>query len=352
MIEQLRQTLRALEKPAGIEDGAGTLPLGVPAIDAALGGGLACGALHEIAAAGEAHIAAAAGFVVAVSSLRSSGRATNSSSPLPWGEVGARSAPGEGLRSIESHDPPHPNPLPAGERVSRRIRGGVGVPRNTVWLAEDMALAESGAPYGPGLEIFGLRPERLLTVAAAHRRDLLWAMEEALRCRAVSAVIGELRGHEIDGVAVRRLSLAAAESGALALLLRASPPSDASTAATRWIVSAAPSSPSPGGGGSPSSEAARRGGVTYERSSPPPVRLRHSASKTRVNALMATADDLPPPGGGEKSPSFAVELTRNRRGPLGAWTLQWSDDDERFVLAASAQPVAAPAADRPHRAVA
>ena len=42
-------------------------------------------------------------------------------------------------------------------------------------------------------------------------------------------------------VAVRRLSLAAAQSGALALLLRASPPQDASTAATRWVVGAAPS---------------------------------------------------------------------------------------------------------------
>jgi protein ImuA len=155
-----------------------------------------------------------------------------------------------------------------------------------------MALAESGAPYGPGLEAFGLAPERLLTVAAARRCDLLWAMEEALRCRAVAAVIGEVRYGEIDPVAVRRLSLAAGTSGALALLLRAAPPRDASTAATRWIVSAAPND------------------------------------------------------------CFAVQLTRNRRGPLGAWMLQWSDSDERFVLATHAQPVAAPAADRPHRKVA
>ena len=87
---------------------------------------------------------------------------------------------------------------------------------------------------------FGLAPERLVTVCVAHRRDLLWAMEEALRCRAVGVVIGEMRAGEIDEVAVRRLSLAAAESGALALLLRAAPPGDASTAATRWIVGAAP----------------------------------------------------------------------------------------------------------------
>jgi protein ImuA len=229
MIEELRQSLQALEKPAGLEK-AGLAPLGVPAVDAALGGGLARGALHEIAAAGEMHVTAAAGFAVGVA---------------PRGRL--------------------------------------------VWIAEDMALAESGAPYGPGLEAFGLSPERLLTVAAAQPRDLLWAMEEALRCRAVSAVIGELRHGKIDNVAVRRLSLAAAQSGALALLLRASPPKDASTAATRWIVGAAP----------------------------------HEC--------------------------FSVRLMRNRRGPLGSWILQWSDDDGRFLLATHAQSVAAPAADRPHR---
>ena len=65
MIEELRQSLRALERPAGLED-AGCLPLSVPAIDGVLGGGLTRGALHEIAAAGEAHVAAAAGFAVAV----------------------------------------------------------------------------------------------------------------------------------------------------------------------------------------------------------------------------------------------------------------------------------------------
>ncbi len=236
MIAQLRQSLRALQRPAGIDSDPGSQPLGIAAIDGALGGGLSRGALHEIAAAGETHLAAAAGFALAVSS-----------------------------------------------RAGRK---------STVWIAENMALAESGAPYGPGLEAFGVVPEHLLTVTAARARDLLWAMEEALRCRAVAAVIGEVRHGEIDSVAVRRLSLAASESGALALLLRASPPHDASTAATRWIVGAAP----------------------------------HA--------------------------SLAIELTRNRRGPLGAWTLQWSDDDERFVLATPAQPMAAPAADRPYRKIA
>src|SRR6185437_16880943 len=38
------------------------------------------------------------------------------SSPLPWGEVGAHSAPGEGSQSIGNSRPPHPNPLAAGKR--------------------------------------------------------------------------------------------------------------------------------------------------------------------------------------------------------------------------------------------
>jgi protein ImuA len=265
MIAQLHQSLRALEKPAGIDGGPGPLPLGIAAIDAALAGGLTRGALHEIAAAGEAHAAAAAGFALGLSSSSCPAlcQASTSSDRVTKQGVDGRDKPG--------HD---------------------GRGNCLVWIAEDMALAESGAPYGPGLDAFGLAPERLLTVAAAHQRDLLWAMEEALRCRAVAVVIGELRQGAIDPVAVRRLSLAAAQNGALALLLRAAPPHDASTAATRWIAGAAP----------------------HDR--------------------------------------FAVRLTRNRRGPLGAWMLQWSDDDERFMLATHAQPVAAPAAERPHRKVA
>lgn len=240
MIEQLRQRLQALQKTAGIEGGASALPLGIAAIDQALGGGLARGALHEIAAPSEAHLAAATGFVL----------------------------------------------------------GLVSSSRRLLWIAEDMALAESGAPYGPGLEAFNRAPEHLLTIAVARSRDLLWAMEEALRCRAMAAVIGEWRHGEIDMVAMRRLSLAAAESGALALLLRSAPAREASTAATRWIVGAAPS---------------------------------------------AAAHD---------SPRFTAHLVRNRRGPIGSWMLEWSDIDERFVLATHAQPMAAPALDRPGRKVA
>ncbi len=169
--------------------------------------------------------------------------------------------------------------------------------RSVVWLTEDMALAESGAPYGPGLDEAGLAPERLITVAAVREREMLWAMEEALRCRAIAAVIGETRSHRIDAVATRRLSLAAAGSGAFAVLLRATPGEEHSAAATRWIVGAAPGASSLHGLG--------------------PPRLR-------------------------------VRLVRNRRGHLGSWTLELNR--ACFILATHPQPVAGAAFDRPPRA--
>ena len=144
-------------------------------------------------------------------------------------------------------------------------------------------------------------------MGVAHRRDLLWAMEEALHCRAVAAVIGEWRHGLIDMVAMRRLSLAAADSGALALLLRAAPANEASTAATRWIVGAAPSFSSP----SPEGE----------------VKEKAPRALPRISSVTAA-------------------------GPLGSWILEWSDSDGHFLLVPHAQPVAAPALDRPHRKVA
>jgi len=256
MLEELRQRLQALERPPGLEDDPGTVPLGIEGIDQVLGGGLTRGALHEIAAAGEAHIPSAAGFAAGVAALSC--------------------APSRFLKAGRDH-------------------------KGAVWIAEDMALAESGSLHGPGLIDVGLAPERLVMVAAGHRRDLLWAMEEALRCRSIGVVIGELRGGALDTVAVRRLSLAAAESGALAVLLRATPASDASTAATRWIIGAAPSAPNAYGLG---------------------------------------------------TPCFAAQLVRNRRGPAGTWIIEWSESDARFIPATHAQPVAQPVPHRPHRKIA
>jgi protein ImuA len=162
-------------------------------------------------------------------------------------------------------------------------------------------LRESGQPYGLGLDEIGLQPERLVTVAATRVRDVLWAMEEALRCKALAAVIGEVReARSLDDVAARRLSLAANAGGALALLMLARASPHPSPAVTRWVVGAAPSAPDHHGIG------------------PPRIR---------------------------------VDLVRNRLGRLGTWMLEWSCVDQRFHLASThPEPLAPAVIDRQDQA--
>jgi len=101
------------------------------------------------------------------------------------------------------------------------------------WIARDPD------PYPPGLMRFGLPPSRLIVAQPACHADALWATEEALRCRAVSAVL--LMAERPDATAMRRLQLAAETGGGIGLLLRESEPGSEdhegpSLATTRWRV--------------------------------------------------------------------------------------------------------------------
>lgn len=247
----LRRAVRLLEgRPETLDEAAGFIPFGLAPLDQALGGGLARAALHEIVAASEAEAAPATGFALA-------------------------------------------------------LAGRAALTNAVLWIAEEMSQRESGAPYGPGLDALGLAPDAVWNVTVAHPRDVLWAMEEALRCRAVGAVVGEIRKADaVDNVARRRLSLAAAHQRRPALLLRARPEMGAAAAATRWIVGAA-------------------------------------ASATVHAGVHA----------GPGPPAFSVCLVRNRLGRLGSWILEWNRAAYRFRLAPThSQPVAAAAPDRPHPA--
>jgi protein ImuA len=96
-----------------------------------------------------------------------------------------------------------------------------------------------GRPYGHGLAALGLSPGRLLLVEAESDREALWAVEEALRLRAVAAVAGWI-GQKLDLKASRRLQAAAEGAGTLLLMLRPPQAEEANAAATRWRVGAAP----------------------------------------------------------------------------------------------------------------
>jgi protein ImuA len=225
-----------------------SLSLRVETIDVVLGGGLAFGALHELAPPLSFHAGAAAGFAFALAALA--------------------------------------------QTKSQQV----------LWIQSAFARTEAGAPYGPGLDCFGLPVDRLIVLEAACAIDALWAMEEALKCRAVMVVIAELcdDGPATDLTAMRRLSLAARAGGGLGLLLRHRTSSAPSAAVTRWEVASALS-----------------------------VRDRF---------------------GGLGRTTFALSLTKNRYGPCGRWILTWDHHECVFLPAALSLGVAETACDRSYRA--
>jgi protein ImuA len=107
-----------------------------------------------------------------------------------------------------------------------------------LWVQDRMAILESGRIYPPGL------PARdLIHVEARDARDALWAMEEGLRCSALSCVIGELWGdpRALDFTATRRLAVASERSGVAAFLIRLGGTPNLSGARMRWRIASAPS---------------------------------------------------------------------------------------------------------------
>jgi protein ImuA len=107
-----------------------------------------------------------------------------------------------------------------------------------LWVQDRMAILESGRVHPPGLRIHDL-----IHVEARDARDALWAMEEGIRCAALSAVIGEIWGdpRALDFTATRRLAVAAERSGVAAFLIRLGGHANLSGARMRWRIASAPS---------------------------------------------------------------------------------------------------------------
>ena len=206
------------------------LPFGLAAIDSHLpDGGLACGALHEIVPAAENCIAAAFGFIAAV--------LARLAYPLLF------VMPAYGLRPYRPH----------------------------------------GRLYGHGLNALGLDPARLILVETAHRKETLWAMEEAVRSAAPAAVVGVI--DTLDLKLSQRLHLAATEAGLPLFLLRPAPTLESSAAATRW----------------------------------------------RVGTAKATRDRF----GLVTEPRWHLQLERCRNGRPGEWVVEYDHVAHRFSLAAA-----------------
>jgi protein ImuA len=115
--------------------------------------------------------------------------------------------------------------------------------RHVLWVQDRATIRLGGRPC-----LAGLPPDlrrRLIHVAAATPEDMLFALEEGLKCRDFACVIGENAGNPraLGFTASRRLSLTAERHGVRLWLVRLDAAPDLSSARMRWQVRAAPSSP-------------------------------------------------------------------------------------------------------------
>jgi len=109
-----------------------------------------------------------------------------------------------------------------------------------LWVQDRTALRYHGRPFPHWRR--GTGPP-CIHVVARNAGDALWAMEEGLRCAALSAVIGEIAGNPraLDFTATRRLAVASEKYGVPAFLLRIDSAPDLSGARMRWRVASRPS---------------------------------------------------------------------------------------------------------------
>lgn len=89
--------------------------------------------------------------------------------------------------------------------------------------------------FPPALKTFGIEPDRILFVDVNTVKDALWAMEEALKCNALNAVVGEFTALTFDES--RRLQLAVEQSKVTGFIHRFKPKVENTVACvSRWKV--------------------------------------------------------------------------------------------------------------------
>lgn len=188
LIDDLRERIAHLEGSSGRK--AVVLPFGVREIDMRLpGGGLAFGALHEVAGGGAGTVDGGAAALFAAG-------------------------------------------------IAARSKGKV------LWCLTRPDL------FAPAVSQAGLHPDRVIYCEGDRDEDVLASMEEGLSFGGFAAVVGELVRLPMN--ASRRLHLAAEKTGSLGLVVRrwrrqteASDYGNPTASSTRWRISVLPSEPLP-----------------------------------------------------------------------------------------------------------
>ncbi len=142
-----------------------------------------------------------------------------------------------------------------------------------VWISKARKL------FPVSLHLFNVNPERIIFMDVKREKEVLWIMEEALKCEGLVAVVAEV--DHLSLIESRRLQLAVEQSGVTGFILRKDASKGLANVATaRWKISPMPS---------------------------------------------VSEEGMP----GVGFPRWNVELLKVRHGNPGIWTLEWGGD--RFI---------------------
>lgn len=102
-----------------------------------------------------------------------------------------------------------------------------------LWISTSRSL------FPPALKSFGVSPERIIFIELKREWDILWAMEEALKCSSLAAVISEIG--EISFTESRRLQLVVEKSRVTGFILRNNKKQSTTACVARWRITSLPS---------------------------------------------------------------------------------------------------------------
>jgi protein ImuA len=174
--------------------------------------------------------------------------------------------PSAAVHEFVSTEPEHASA--ASGFISGLLAGLIQDGKACVWISRSRTL------FPPALKSFCVEPDQVIFIDLQKEKDLLWAMEEALKCEGLAAVVGEI--NEISFTASRQLQLAVEQSGVTGFLLRHCPRNlNTIACVARWKITPLPTEPE---------------------------------------------DKMP----GIGFPRWNVELLKIRNGKPGSWLMEWS----------------------------
>ena len=148
-------------------------------------------------------------------------------------------------------------------------------------------IGSSRSVFPPALKFFDIDPEKIIFIDLRREKDVTWAMEEALKCDSLAAIVGEIQ--ELNFTASRRFQLAVEKSRVTGFILRCNPRNPNIIACVaRWKITSLPG---------------------------------------------LLNDDMP----GVGFPRWNVELLKIRNGKPGSWQIEWINN--RFMHLPSANSI-------------